>query len=176
MTLPFRLQATPENGVHEYRAKDRHKKLSTDDSSQHSDRLYINESGMLMLPENHPEYLNLIRLQLENQELNKWKCLLQNRITSERSEIIQLKGMMNSLLNSQQQQQSANQNSEQPPVVAATATGDDGDNNNERLIAHYLKENTLLEQKKNILAKEIFEESKELIHLHVELAIKKYQH
>lgn len=123
-----------------------------------------------MLPEGHPEYWNLIRLQLENEELTKWKCQLQHRITAERSEIIHLKGVLNSAMNS----------SQQPATAVAYEpnnfqnSGDDG-TNYERLVAHYLKENTLLEQKKNILAKEIFEENRELIQLQVDLAIKKYQ-
>lgn len=158
-------QATPENSTHDHRPSHRIKMQladHSDDSSMHSDKLYVNHSGLLMLPEGHPEYLSLIRLQLENQELSKWKCQLQNRITAERSEIIRLKGIMNSALNSQTS----------PNVEVDKAQADDG-GNNERLIAHYLKENTLLEQKRNILAKEIFEENKELIQLQVELAVKK---
>lgn len=116
-----------------------------------------------MLPVSHPEYMNLVRLQLENQELTKWKCQLQHRITAERSEIIRLKGIINSAINSQ-------------PAAMIDLDESQADGGHiERLVAHYLKENTLLEQKKYILAKEIFDGNKELIQLQVELAVKKYQ-
>lgn len=114
-----------------------------------------------MLPPNHPEYHSLIRLQLENQELTNWKCSLQNRITAERSEIIRLKGILNSQINNQPAHEQNHLNS------------DDG--SYERIIAQYLKENTLLEQKKNILAQEIFEENRDLVQLQVDLAVSKYQ-
>lgn len=147
------------------RAKERHHKnvSETCDDAKNADKLYVHESGLLMLSEGHPEYLNLIRLQLENQELNKWKCQLQNRITAERSEIIRLKGILKSTI--------VNQPSQLPDSNSLQSD----DSSYERLIAHYVKENTLLEQKKNILAKEIFEENHELVQLQVDLAIQKYQ-
>lgn len=134
----------------------------------------MDKNSLLMLPEDHPEYLNLIRLQLENEELTKWKCELQHRITAERSEIIHLKGVLNSAINSNRQSATAIVY-EPNNFQSSGGSGADDAANYERLVAHYLKENTLLEQKKNILAKEIFEENRELIQLQVDLAIKQYQ-
>lgn len=137
------------------------------------DKLFVQENGLLMLPESHPEYLNLIRLQLENQELTQWKLQLQRRIQNERAEVTRLKAIYNSkfggnikqkYLMTQCSQESNNSNNNIP---------DDG--TYERIIANLVRENTLLEQKKNMLANEIFEESKDLIQMQVELAIKKFQ-
>lgn len=122
-----------------------------------------------MLPETHPEYLNLIRLQLENQELTHWKLQLQRRIQNERAEMTRLKAIYNSKFGGSNKQKYMMQQSQE-------------DNNNipddgtyERIIANLVRENTLLEQRKNMLANEIFEENKELIEMQVELAVKKFQ-
>jgi RalA-binding protein 1 len=48
------------------------------------------------------------------------------------------------------------------------------DSDYDRLIEHYLKENSLLEQKSVLLAKEIFDENLSLIQLQVDLAMKKF--
>lgn len=144
---------------------------SHDDESNGCDRITVNEDGLLALPESHPDYLNLLRLQLENMELNQWKLQLQRRIQSERAEVVRLKTMLN------------NQTNANVKLVAATQSSIDHDTDEvipddgsyERIITHYVRENTLLEQKKQILAKEIFDENRELIQLQVELAVRKYQ-
>lgn len=50
------------------------------------------------------------------------------------------------------------------------------DSEYDRLIEHYIKENSLLEQKRLLLAKEIFDEKLQLIQLQVDLAMKEYVH
>lgn len=140
-----------------------------DESIAAIDRITVNEDGLLALPESHPEYLNLLRLQLENMELNQWKLQLQRRIQSERAEVVRLKTMLNNQTNAVKvaTTQACNDHD------ADDAIPDDG--SYERIITHYVRENTLLEQKKQILAKEIFDENRELIQLQVELAVRKYQ-
>lgn len=129
-----------------------------------TDKIVVNENGLLMLPETHPEYLNLIRLQLENHELIQWKQKLQRRIQSERTEVTRLK----SILNSRQTNSITLTNSD------AMNSLPDG-SNYERVVAQYVLENTMLEQKKNFLAKEIFDENQKLIQLQVELAVRQFQ-
>lgn len=135
-------------------------------ASNETDKITIHENGMLMLPETHPEYLNLIRLQLENQELMQWKHRLQRRIQSERTEVTRLKAILNA--------RQANSTGTAPIQADPIVTLPDG-SNYERVVAQYVLENTLLEQKKNYLAKEIFEENQKLIQLQVELAIRQFQ-
>lgn len=123
-------------------------------------KLMVHENGMLMLPETHPDHINLIRLQLENFELNQWKHRLQRRIQNERAEVTRLKAILN-----------ARQTNSTADVVTSLPDG----SNYERIVAQYVLENTMLEQKKNDLAKEIFEENQKLIQLQVELAIRQFQ-
>lgn len=134
-----------------------------DNSATETDKITVNENGLLMLPESHPEYLNLIRLQLENHELNQWKQKLQRRIQSERAEVTRLKSILNS-----RQPNSITSNSD------AMNSLPDG-TSYERVVAQYVLENTMLEQKKNFLAKEIFDENQKLIQLQVELAVRQFQ-
>lgn len=126
------------------------------------DNVIINENGLIMLPESHPEYLNFIRLQVENHELNQWKQKLQQRIQNERTEVTRLK----SILNARQSMQTNNE---------LTMNSLPDGSNYERVVAQYVLENTLLEQKKNYLAKEIFDENQKLIQLQVELAVRQFQ-
>lgn len=128
-----------------------------------TDKITANENGLLMLPEGHPEYLNLIRLQLENHELTQWKQKLQRRIQNERAEVTRLKSILNS-----RQTDSITSNSD--PMNSLP----DG-SSYERVVAQYVLENTMLEQKKNLLAKEIFDENQKLIQLQVELAVRQFQ-
>lgn len=125
-----------------------------DDSN---DKIFIADNGMYMLPKNHSDYAALIKLQLENQELMDWKHQLQARINAERAECIRLKNLLDN------QPTSANVNELQPLQSDC-----------ERLIEQYVKENALLEQKRLLLAKEIFEENLSLVQLQVELAMKKF--
>ncbi|KAM7362809.1 ral interacting protein isoform 2-T2 [Cochliomyia hominivorax] len=123
---------------------------------------YIDEeTGFLMVAKSHPDYATLLRLQLENQELLAWKAQLQARISSERAEILRLK---------QLQQQMANKLATQ--TVAPQPSPPEGDY--ERIVEHFIKENALLEHKKQMLAKEIFEENKQCIAYQVELAMQKF--
>lgn len=100
-----------------------------------------------------------IRLQLENQELLNWKNQLQARITAERSEIVRLKKLLAEIPSAQNENQNIHMD----------------ETDFERLTAHYIKENSLLEQKKNLLARDLFEENRALIQLQVELALQKYK-
>lgn len=136
-------------------------------TSNETDKITVHESGMLMLPETHPEYLSLIRLQLENQELMQWKHRLQRRIQTERTEVTRLKAILNA-------RQANSTTAALPPQADPIVALPDG-SNYERVVAQYVLENTLLEQKKNYLAKEIFEENQKLVQLQVELAVRQFQ-
>ncbi|XP_050069044.1 ralA-binding protein 1 [Anopheles maculipalpis] len=127
-----------------------------------SDKVTVTDNGFLLLPQNHPEYLTLIRLQLENQELVNWKAQLQSRIQTERSEIVKMKKLLVA--------DGAMNVSAGPETAPVTASEE-----YEKLMAHYVKENALLEQKRQMLAKEIFEENKNLIQMQVELALNRYR-
>lgn len=157
--------APPTAGELRLRNGERPSQSHDDDSSVNSaDRITIGENGLMLLPESHPEYLNLIRLQLENNQLIEWKHKLQRRIQNERAEVVRLKQIINARSASQSSATNANLVNNIP----------DG-SSYERIVAHYVLENTLLEQKKNYLAKEIFEENRKLIQLQVEMAIRQFQ-
>ncbi|XP_005187489.2 ralA-binding protein 1 isoform X1 [Musca domestica] len=137
-----------------------------------TDVMYMDEdTGLLMVSKSHPDYATLLRLQLENQELLAWKSQLQARISAERAEMLQLKQLL--------QQQMKNKTA----AVATTTTNSTQDNvispapgteDYERIVEHFMRENALLENKKLMLAKEIFEENKQCIALQVELAMQKF--
>lgn len=128
------------------------------------DKYFLSDTGLLMLPESHPQYFNLIRIQLEHQELVEWKMKLQARINSERSELVRLKKILG------EEKVGGGTIAQEERSVEVTDEAD-----YERIIAHYMKENYLLEQKKNMLAKEIFEENTSLIDLQVHLEMKKFR-
>lgn len=132
------------------------------DELEDPDKYFLSDSGLLMLPENHPEYFNLIRIQLEHQELVEWKLKLQARINSERSELVKLKKILG--------EKKVEVGKTQERNIEVTDEAD-----YEKIISHYMKENYLLEQKKNLLAKEIFEENTSLIDLQVFLEMKKFR-
>lgn len=140
-----------------------HDDTSASASINDTDKITINENGLLMLPESHPDYLNLIRLQLENYELTQWKQKLQRRIQSERTDVTRLKAILKA--------RQSNTITSHTDTMTSLPDG----SNYERVVAQFVLENTLLEQKKNYLAKEIFEENQKLIQLQVELAIRQYQ-
>lgn len=121
------------------------------------DKVYVTDSSFLMLNHEHPEYLNLIRLQLENQELINWKQQLQARINAERAECVRLKRLV-------------------PAEATQEALMNPDDPEYERIVDHYMKENALLEQKRALLAKEILDENISLIQLQVDLAMKQFLH
>lgn len=128
------------------------------------DRLYVDEeSGFITVRKTHPDYATLLRLQLENQELLGWKMKLQTRISAERAEILRLKQLL---------QQNSNNKLVPNKMQTELAAHPEGDY--ERVIEHFIKENALLEHKKQMLAKEIFEENKQCIAYQVELAMQKF--
>lgn len=142
----------------------------TPNSISHSNEEFtVNEMGFLMLPEMHPEYLNLLRIQLENNELVQWKERLQRRIQSERAEITRLKSILSAKRSNTSNSTTISQTNHD--VLNNLPDG----MNYERVVAQFVLENTLLEQKKNFLAKEIFEENQKLIQLQVELAVRQFQ-
>jgi RalA-binding protein 1 len=90
-----------------------------------------------------------------------WKQQLQSRINSERAECVRMK----KILDTQPVNSSDNH---------MNLTSDDPEY--EKLVEHYLKENSLLEQKRILLQKEIFDENLSLIQMQVELAMKQLVH
>lgn len=124
------------------------------------EKVYVLENGFLMLHQDHPDYLTLIRLQLENQELMNWKAQLQSRINHERAECVRFKRMASTV--------------EPVPEVPSALNHEDAEY--DKLIDHYLKENALLEQKRVLLAKEIMDENLSLIQMQVEVAMKQFVH
>ena len=153
-------QETPQddNTIQEEKQQESEKAQTSPIESDNPDRMTVDENGLLTLPKHHPDYLALIRLQLENQELNKWKQQLQNRINAERAEIVRMKKLLKPEV-----ERSAKQ-------VELEMT----ENEDERLMNQYLKENMLLEQKKIMLAKEIFEEKQSLIQMQIDLSLSKF--
>lgn len=145
---------------------------SVTSTSKNPEKFYISESGLLMLPESHPERLTLIRLQLENQELTNWKCQLQARINAERADLLRLKKLTQATENEEPPPPTI---PPPPPPSAGVGAGGADESDYERIIEHYVRENTLLEQKRDMLAKEIFEENQELIQMKVELALRQYK-
>lgn len=127
-------------------------------TTENSNGMKIHESGIILLPESHPDYLTLIRLQLENEELMKWKNSLKSKINVERAETLKLKKILTKL------------EDQQPLSNAYKSPTEEFENG--RIIDHFIKENALLEHKRNMLVNEIFEETKELLQLQVELRIK----
>lgn len=128
--------------------------------NENSSDIKVHESGLLVLPESHPEYWTLIRLQLENEELMKWKNALKTKINSERAETLRLKKILSNV----EEQQSSNCQYNSPIE----------ESDHVKIVDHFIKENALLEHKKNILAHEIFEETKELLQLQIELTMKNF--
>lgn len=163
-------QEAPDHGSISETIRSRSEKSHTNDdttvSATETDKITVNENGLLMLPESHPEYLNLIRLQLENHELNQWKQKLQRRIQNERAEVTRLK----SILNARQTTSTNNSISSNSETMNSLPEG----SNYER-VAQYVVENTMLEQRKAKLFQEIFDENRKLIQLQVELAIRQFQ-
>lgn len=115
-----------------------------------------------MLPENHPEFTTLLRLQLENLELAQWKQKLHSRIIAERNEMVLLREMLKN------GHPNVEQNVNEDVVVMLTSP-------NEEVVAYLLKKNSLLEKKKNLLGREIYDQNIELIQLQVELAVRTFK-
>lgn len=123
-------------------------------SAENPDKVFVGDNGYLMLHRDHPQYSSLIRLQLENQELLNWKQQLQSKIQSERAECVKLKKFVDEI---------------EPEANIESHSGlPANDPEIEKLIEHYVKENGLLEQKRQLLSKEIYDENMSLIQLMVE--------
>lgn len=142
--------------------------------------MYVHDSGILMVPNSHPDCVALLRLQLENLELAHWKSQLKARINAERSDVLRLKELLSATTQSDAHVNNhhnhhivttANHHSktDAPPVV-------DEQGHFERIVQHYMKENALLEQKKQMLVREVFEENIELIQLQVDLAVQNFKY
>ncbi|XP_075145387.1 ral interacting protein [Haematobia irritans] len=165
-------KAIPElNNKRETKDKEKSPNMNKDSSTtvdetknldETSEGFYM-EDGLLMVSKSHPDYSTLLRLQLENQELLSWKNQLQARISAERAEILHLKQL-------QQQMKNKTFTAGQDNVVSPLPGADDY----ERIVEHFVRENALLENKKQMLANAIFEEHKQCILLQVELAMQKY--
>lgn len=139
-------------------------------NSKDSDGLFIDEeTGLLMVAKTHPDYSTLLRLQLENQELLTWKTQLQARINAERAEFLHLKQLYQQMTNKIAQQKSTANSTHATTTESQTPEGD-----YERIVEHLIRENALLEHKKQMLSKEIFEENKQCISYQVELAMQKF--
>ncbi|XP_037035910.1 ralA-binding protein 1 isoform X2 [Bradysia coprophila] len=136
------------------------KRLQSSESHPNSDQMYVNESGLLMLPENHPEFETLVRLQLENLELAKWKAQLQSRLIGERNEMVLLQEMLKKC------------NLAVEPNLKEDAVNELISSSDDEVVVYLLKKNSLLEKKKNLLGREIYDQHVELIQLQVELAVR----
>lgn len=127
------------------------------------DKVFVGENGYLMLHKDHPQHSSLIRLQLENQELLNWKQQLQTKIQSERAECVKLKKLYDAV---------------EPEAISESHQSvlSPNDPEIEKLVEHYVKENGLLEQKRQLLSKEIYDENLSLIQLMVECRMKEVVH
>lgn len=139
--------------------------------------MYVHESGVLMVPNTHPDCVALLRLQLENIELAHWKSQLKARINAERSDVLRLKELLiatqpDALLANHNHADSLSFTNHHHPAEALT----DDQAHLERIVQHYVKENALLEQKKQMLVREVFEENIELIQLQVDLAVQNFKY
>lgn len=134
------------------------------ESHRNSDQIYVHDTGLLMLPDNHPEFTTLLRLQLENLELAQWKSQLQSRIVGERNEIVRLQEIL----------KNCNLTAE-PPSLNEDLGHEILPTPDEEAIAYLLKKNSLLEKKKTLLGREIYDQNIELIQLQVELAVRTFK-
>lgn len=128
------------------------------------DNIYVHESGLLMLPEAHTDFVQLLRLQLINIELAQWKLQLQTRINAERSDIVRLKDVL----------QANGESLTSPRSLRKMCAANMDEAVADRTVAHYLRTNSALEQKRSSLVRQVFEENVELIHLQVDLAIQNF--
>lgn len=151
-TIDFTLQTAATEVSQE--PEDKQKMIQ--EIADNPEKLYTTDSGFLMLHKDHPEFTSLFRLQLENLELVKWKEQLQGRINAERNECVRLKRLP----------------SNESAVFHPTTSLNFDDPEYDKLVDHLTKENVLLEQKRNLLAKEIVDENISLIQLKCELAMK----
>ncbi|KAH8399259.1 hypothetical protein KR215_006640 [Drosophila sulfurigaster] len=120
------------------------------------------QTGYLLLPKASAQRDELLRLQIEYDELMNWQNELKTRILAERNEVFRLK-------------QLCEQEMLKPSVVGATSQEQlPGDGDYERIIEHYTRENALLEHKKQMLGMELKEERRACIALQVELRMQQF--
>ncbi|ALC47878.1 Rlip, partial [Drosophila busckii] len=119
------------------------------------------QTGFVVLPKSNPNRDELLRLQLEFDELNNWQTELKTRILAERNEVFRLKQLYEQQMLKPQAEAS---HSDQTP--------NEGDY--ERIIEHYARENELLEHKKLMLAMDLKEERRACIALQVELRMHQF--
>ncbi|KAM8703289.1 hypothetical protein ACLKA7_007984 [Drosophila subpalustris] len=119
-------------------------------------------TGYLLLPKDNPQRDELLRLQIEYDELISWQNELKTRILAERNEVFRLKQLCE--VEMLKPQAVATTSQEQLPV--------EGDY--ERVIEHYTRENALLEHKKQMLGMELKEERRACIALQVELRMQQF--
>jgi len=122
------------------------------------------QTGYLLLPKSNPQRDELLRLQIEYDELISWQNELKTRILAERNEVFRLK-------------QLCEQEMQKPQAAATTTTSQEqlpGEGDYERVIEHYTRENALLEHKKQMLGMELKEERRACIALQVELRMQQF--
>lgn len=120
------------------------------------------QTGYLLLSKSNPQRDDLLRLQIEYDELMNWQNELKTRILAERNEIFRMKQLYEQELLKAQAAPTISQ--EQLPAEA----------DYERIIEHYTRENALLEHKKQMLGMEIKEERRACIALQVELRMQEF--
>lgn len=116
-------------------------------------------TGFVVLPKTNPHREELLRLQIEYQELKAWKHELKARILAERNEVYKLKQLYDL-----QNPKAQGSHAEPMPTEA----------DYERVIDHYTRENALLEHKKKMLGIELKEERRACIALQVELRMHEF--
>ncbi|XP_064549159.1 ralA-binding protein 1 [Drosophila montana] len=120
------------------------------------------QTGYLLLPKTNPQRDELLRLQMEYDELIIWQSELKARILAERNEIFRLKQLY--------EQEALKPQA--PVPICQEQLPPEGDY--ERIIEHYTRENALLEHKKKMLAKELKAERRACISLQVELRMQHF--
>ncbi|XP_017870683.1 PREDICTED: ralA-binding protein 1 [Drosophila arizonae] len=120
------------------------------------------QTGYLLLSKSNPQRDDLLRLQIEYDELMNWQNELKTRILAERNEIFRMKQLYEQELLKAQA----------APTISQEQLPAEGDY--ERIIEHYTRENSLLEHKKQMLGMEIKEERRACIALQVELRMQEF--
>ncbi|XP_034475634.1 ralA-binding protein 1 isoform X2 [Drosophila innubila] len=120
------------------------------------------QTGYLLLPKSNPQRDELLRLQIEYDELISWQNELKTRILAERNEVFRLKQLCEQEM--------------LKPQADATSSQEQlsGEGDYERVIEHYTRENALLEHKKQMLGMELKEERRACIALQVELRMQQF--
>lgn len=139
-----------------------------------ADQMHVHpDTGLLLLPVGHPDGTLLLRLQLENVELAKWKAQLQERINAARADVVWLRTALRQLGDDcdpdgvQQHSKQHQLHTYQSHPVLDNLTADEL-SGYEQIVAHYAQENALLEHKKQLLVREVFEGNVELIQMQVD--------